>query len=295
MPQDPGEGGRGAYGLSIEGWEGLDPWLVAAPAAWPAWRLRWEAADVHPVPQGDGGYHAWLDRLTDEQARITLARGGRIELDRSSATATMHLAAPPPHMEVIHPLLSAIGSTVARWHGRYEVHAGGLCLDDGVWALLGDKGAGKSSLLAWCLLNERATVIADDLLIVDQDGSALAGPRCLDLRADVAEHLGIGKPIGRIGGRNRWRVHLAEAPARLPLAGWIQLAWSEALETQVLSPSETFAAVARNLAVKLMPSDVGGLMQLSDLPAVRVTRPRSYDATDSTGEQLLEAVRAARG
>ncbi len=286
---------RGAYGLSVADHAELAPWLVPAPVEWPVWRIGWQETEgqLAQPPPAAAGNQAWLQRLTADHAEITLARGGSIALDRASREATLGLAEPVGEMELLHPMLSAIGSIVARWQGRYEIHAGAVAVDGAAWGLLGDKGAGKSSLLAWCLLQEQLQVVSDDLLVVDPDGSALAGPRCVDLRADVAERFEIGEPIGRVGGRDRWRVRLPEGAACLPLAGWIQLAWGDQLAVDRLSPSETFAAVARSLAIKLMPDEMTGLMRLADLPGVRIRRPRRFEATENTGGHLLRAVLGA--
>ena len=130
---------------------------------------------------------------------------------------------------------------MSRWLGREGFHGGGIVVDGGVWAVLGDKTAGKSTTLAW-LARAGVGVVSDDVLIVDGE-TVLAGPRSIDLREEAAERLGTGELIGRVGARDRWRVTLAPIAAELPLRGWITLEWGEAVAVEPIRGAERLRAL----------------------------------------------------
>ena len=112
----------------------------------------------------------------------------------------------------MHPYLAPVALVMARWLGREGFHGGGIVAGGGVWGVLGDKTAGKSTTLAW-LAREGVGVVSDDVLVID-GGTALAGPRSVDLREEAAERLGVGEPMGRVGQRERWRFSAAAGRRR---------------------------------------------------------------------------------
>jgi hypothetical protein len=116
-----------------------------------------------------------------------------------------------------------------------------VVIGEGAWAVLGDKENGKSTTLAWFALNGHP-VLADDLLVVDGD-AALAGPRCIDLRQESSERLGVGEPLGVVGQRARWRFELGDVPPRVPLRGFITLTWDRALALEPLRGVERLLAL----------------------------------------------------
>jgi hypothetical protein len=181
-----------------------------------------------------------------------------------------------------------VAAVTARWLGQNALHAGGFAAAAGCWAVLGDTSSGKSLLLA-ALARRGVPVVADDLLVV-RDGAALAGPRCLDLRADAARLLGTGQPLGVIGGRERWRVHLGPIEPEIPMAGMVVLRWGESLRVTRVPVAERIPLLLGAVALAATPVDPEGLMSLAAVPTVAFERPRRHEDLEAGIERLLEAV-----
>ena len=275
---------RGAYGLKLPDVPGAASLLVAADDPWLTWRLK-----HRPVALGSLPDH---EILTRDRALLKLSGRGLVEIDRASCSSTLLLPERPADMEIVHPYLSLTAAASARWRGWNCFHGGGLSVDGGVWGLLGAQGAGKSSCLAWCSIETRAEVLCDDILVVDNERNVLAGPRCLDLRGDAARRFGVGEALGVVGARERWRVPLGPTVSSAPLRGWVQLDWGSEVAIQPVGPSERFAAIARNLALRVLPPNAESLLKLVDLPVLRFSRPRDYEQIGSASERLLAALSA---
>ncbi len=134
---------------------------------------------------------------------------------------------------VVHPLLSTAAWMRARLLGLEVFHAGAVLTCRGAWLLLGDKEAGKSTLLAQ-LHAKGLPVVADDLSILDA-GRVYSGPRCLDLRPDMAQALGMGRSVRRA---ERCRVDLPPVAAEHRVAGFVELRWSERWGVTAVEPCE---------------------------------------------------------
>jgi hypothetical protein len=276
---------RGAYGLKLPDVPEAASLLLPAEASWLTWRLQHRPVVLESLPDHEV--------LTQDRALLKLSGRGLVEIERASHSSTLLLPERPADMEIVHPYLSLTAAVSARWRGWNCFHAGGLLVDGGVWGVLGARGAGKSSCLASCSIETRAEVLCDDILVVDSERSGIAGPRCLDLRGDAALRFGVGEAIGVVGARERWRMPLAPTMSSAPLRGWIQLAWGDEIAIQPVGPSDRFAAIARNLALRLLPPNAESLLKLVDLPVLRFSRPRSYDQIGSASEQLLAALSAS--
>src|SRR5262249_6109268 len=155
---------------------------------------------------------------------------GWVDLARAERRATFCLRTSLADGDLVHPYLAPAAAVAARWAGRESFHAGAVVVDGGAWGVLGDKETGKSSTLAWLALQGHE-ILMDDLLVLDGD-DALAGPRCIDLREEPAARLGAGEPLGFVGLRERWRLTLDQVPARVPLHGWVTLAWGDRVEVE---------------------------------------------------------------
>jgi hypothetical protein len=153
---------------------------------------------------------------------------------------------------------------------------------------MGDKTAGKSTLLAW-LARAGAGVLSDDVLIIDGD-RAFAGPRSIDLRGEAAEVLGAGEALGHIGARDRWRVPLDPVPAELPLRGWVSLEWGDRVAVEPVRGSERLMALMPHRGVRLEPAIPAALVRLSGLPHLRLTRPRDWGSMGEVADRLLAAL-----
>jgi hypothetical protein len=268
----------GCYGFALAGVEGAEELLVEAPADWPELELR------HAAP-GPGAPEQ--DSVGPERAELTL-HGGWVTIERVPARVTFRLPAPPPARDLVHPYLAPAAAVAARWAGRESFHAGAVVAGGGAWAVLGDKESGKSTTLAHLALGGHP-VVSDDLLVVDGD-HVLAGPRCIDLRERSAAHLGAGEPLGVVGVRERWRLRLDPAPPRVPLRGWITLAWDDEVAVDALRGPERMLALLPFRSVQLAPGAPADLVDFSALPVLRLRRPRRWDALDEAAGRLLAVI-----
>jgi hypothetical protein len=226
--------------------------------------------------------------LSERTARLRV-HGGLVEIDRESGEALFTVRRRPTAQALVHPHLAPVAAIAARWRNRESFHAGAVVLGSGAWAVMGDKGAGKSSLLAWLAL-AGYPVVTDDLLVIDEDANALAGPRSIDLRAGGARRLDVGQPLGVIGTRERYRMEIEPVPPAVPLRGFIRLAWGGAPTVTPVPPAWRPPALAAQRAVRLTPRDPSLLVRLSALPMVELRRPRSWGFAADAADRLLETL-----
>lgn len=265
----------GLYGLRLPDLSGAHDLLVAAPARWRPWRIVRQPGAGEPA---DGS-------IGPERARLRVAPQGSVVIDRATRTSVFTMPSPPTDTELAHPYLAATAAIAARWDGWQSFHAGGFVVAGRVWGVLGERGVGKSSLLA-ALARLGVPVASDDLLVI-RDGLALAGPRCIDLREHSATGLRMGHTIGLVGTRERWRIPLPEVAAELPLAGWVTLEWGDRTSFQQVAPGERFPRLLENVTVVLEPPDPPSVLALSALPMVTLCRPRRLDALAASAETLV--------
>ncbi len=266
--------GAGAYGLSLPDLPGED-WLLEAPASWPTWRFSCEVRTISPV-QG-----LWPDR-----AVFVGSAGAYSILDRAKAQTLVVSAEPLPEAAFVHPVLSLTAMVWAEWNQRLAFHAGAFIAGDGAWGLLGERGHGKSSTLAW-LVAHRQPVVCDDALITD--GTVVfAGPRCVDLRASAAEHFGIGVNLGRVGTRTRWRVDVAPVPPEAPLNGWVVLTWGDEVRLERLSTADAFHYLRTHRGFRITQQHPLPWLEVASKPIYLLSRPRAWSALDAAMELLLE-------
>ena len=135
----PPRSNGGAYGVRVVGIEVPAGQLVDAPTHWPAVEVRLRTA---PAPAPAAEY------VTERVARLNVRSGGVLLMDRLPARATFTLPVAPSGSALVHPHLAAVGAVWAHWLGHEPFHAGAFVAGAGVWGVLGDKGAGKSSMLA---------------------------------------------------------------------------------------------------------------------------------------------------
>jgi hypothetical protein len=268
----------GAYGLRISGVQGADAVLVPASENWPAVDVTVEIGRL----EADGEF------VDDDHARIQLRTGGWIQLDREPGRAHYTVPARLSPDELVHPFLAPAAAVYGHWHGRENIHGGGLALRDTAWGIVGDRLGGKSSLLA-ALAVAGSDILCDDVLAVD-GREVFAGPRTVDLRKDAAAALGIGEEIGLAGARERWRLRLGPLDRPLALGGWVFTEWSGELDMKRLPASETLTRLFRNRSLRLPPRDPTAFLQLGALPAWELRRPRSWASLPATIELLLSVL-----
>lgn len=298
----PTPGSAGSYGLQLVG-EGdiaralsdAGHWMVRPDPSWPRWRV--ESALV-PARTGDseewtdGAGAPRTDELTEDRARIaTSTNGGWIDLDRHEQRTRFCMSEPLTAAALVHPLLTSTAAIAAHWFGRTPFHAGGFVVEGRAWGVLGGREMGKSSLLMGLHMTG-VNIVSDDLMVVDE-GRVYAGPRCLDLRQAAADRFGTGRPLGRVGRRDRWRVDLPSVPGDLPLSGWVVLGWSESFAIQPMAVSERLAALAMNRAVIARGTVPRKLLDAVAMPVFLFSRPRDWSRLGEGVERLLSALEGA--
>ena len=252
--------------------------LLDLPASSPSLTLE-SVADAGGAPS--------VDEVGEESARIRLATGGWVQLERQAARAVYHLRAPRSAHELVHPYLAPAAALVARWLGRDAFHAGAVVIRGGAWCVIGPKGSGKSTTMA-CLAREGHAVVCDDLAVVD-DGAVLAGPRCLDLREETAERLGGATPLGLVGARERWRLPLGTVPVRVPLRGWIVLTWGDELAVESVPAAKRLPLLAAQRTLGLEPARASDFLAVGSLPMLELRRPPGWAALSDGIKRLVDA------
>jgi hypothetical protein len=267
----------GAYGLRLHGLADelhLREGLVRAPEHWPAVSLEQRIENPSPAPVV----------LNSEWARIPLAAGGHLLLDRRRRRATFVSPAPVEADILLHPALAVVGAIFSDWLGRHAIHAGAFVVDGEAWALLGERWAGKSSTLGW-LAQAGSPILADDLVVID-GGTAFAGPRTLDLKTSSARYLGRdGNPVR---GGVRHRVTLDGVDAEMPLRGWIALSWGDVVEARPIPPAERLRVLIENLQVRRPGPGSAALLDLATVPGFEVQRPRRLAALPEAGAKVMD-------
>jgi hypothetical protein len=190
-----------------------------------------------------------------------------------------------PEDELVHPLLGGLAAMVARAVGRDALHGGAVVGTTGAWAVLGDKGTGKSTLLAACA-KRGLEVLTDDVLVLDGEWG-YAGPRCIDLRPEAGERFGPGVPVR---GGTRLRLTLPPARPRERLAGFLHLRAADTPELVPLSPSGQVSRLLDCRTRDGWPRDPQLLLELGALPAYDLTRAADWEGLEGVVNALVELV-----
>jgi hypothetical protein len=265
----------GAYGLRIEGLEGVSRWLVSQAAD--AVRLEVETA----LGAVDESPH----ELDEHSANLRLPGGGRLRMDREEHVARYSLPAEVSAAELLHPYLTGACALVWQWSGCEALHAGAFEVGDGAVLLFGGKEAGKSSTLAWLAGECGAAVLSDDLAVIE-GGRVLVGPRCIDMRPGSGVAAGApGPEVMR--GRERLRVDLPDAPGPVPVRAGVVLRWGDALSVASVPVGERLALIAAQRMFPPLAGDPGTLLELVALPMLALTRPRDAEQLPAGVDALL--------
>lgn len=277
LPTASSQGPIGAYGLRLVGVDGSGALLVPADTRWPAFHVR---SEVHAPP--------WCERdvVGDSSAELRLQTGGEIRIDREGGRVVFRMERPLEELELIHPYLAPVAAVTGYWFDRESFHAGAFVLDGGAWGVVGDREAGKSTLLASLALRG-IPVLADDMLIVEGD-VPFPAPRSIDLRPEAAQHFGVGESIGIVGTRERWRLRLAPIVESPPLRGWVFLSWGDRVEASRVPPQARVARLSAQRGLRLTPRDPARLLDLAALPAWELRRPPDWERQDAATDVLLQ-------
>jgi hypothetical protein len=272
--------GRGVYGIRLLGAERADDLLVDADPGWPSLTLTASVGDDEALEE----------RLSETQADLNLKTGGRVSIDREAGRAEFVVPRPLSDEELIHPYFAPVAAVMSHWLRRQCFHAGAFIVGDGAWAVAGDREAGKSSLLAWLALHD-IPVLSDDIVVVESS-YAFAGPRSIDLRADAAARFDLGRELGVVGTRPRWRLGLPLVPNRVRFHGWVFLSWGDAVGAERLSGSERLVRALGHMTLRVVPHDAAAHLTLAGLPGWVLRRPKDWRFADEAGELLRELVSA---
>jgi hypothetical protein len=273
----------GAYGFRLTGLESASRDLVVAPDSWPRLMIQ-RVVGPSTLKQPYFVGEEWAEfRTLDQTGQV-----GGVRMDREPLTVRFTSPGGFSDAAVIHPALGLIAAVANRWSGRDVFHAGAFLNSDGAWAVLGGREAGKSSLLGH-LATKGVGIVADDAVVVDDDaGLVLAGPRCVDLREGAAKWLGQGEDIGMVGARRRWRMHVPAVAGAVPLRGWIVPEWGDCIELEtvpaVLRPQLLYA----HRYLGQLPRRPERVLDLIALPFVIFRRPRRWESADDATAALLD-------
>jgi hypothetical protein len=294
----------GLYGFAVEADgspDGIDEWLTPAPADWPQLRLRRTvtrgSAYLPRRPEalaGDSscGQEAVAAevQMDGQHARIELPDGSAI-MCRDTHEAWFRTETALGIDEIVHPMLGYAALAFANWMGREAFHAGAFLSGAGAWALLGVRGSGKSSTLAWLARNGHA-IVADDLLFLD-GRTAFVGPRTIDLAAATVSHLGLGDELEEVRQGFRLRLPLDPLTPEHRLAGWVSLAWGDEVGIAPISPAERIPLLVEHGHQPRGEANWSNMLALASLPTFELRRPHGLHSLATAGELLLATTAAA--
>jgi hypothetical protein len=223
--------------------------------------------------------------LTNERAHLRMPEG-RIDIERESLAVRFTTAERLLDHAVLHPYLAFPAAVVSHWSRRLALHAGAVITERGAVAILGDKGAGKSTLVA-TLAQLGAKVLTDDLLVID-GGDAFAGPRSVDLRPDMAAAAPMVNTVdlGVVGARSRHRFTPTPVPWSAPLAGIVHLAIGNGLAMTPVPLADRLTTIANVAALGPTTVPTEAALALTALPTWRLTRPRARTSTAVTPDAV---------
>jgi hypothetical protein len=273
---------QAAYGYRIAGIEGGGALALRGAEAWPELS----------VSVGTGSPDPSRSVVLGEHRALIDTAAARLVLEREPVRLTVLSPNGLPDADLVHPCLWPPAAVFARWRGLETLHGGAFVDDRGAaWAVLGDRGAGKSSLLATLALAGHV-VLADDLLVLD-GAECFAGPRCLDLRPDTVNVLGLGS-LPSVRSTQRSRLPLAPCDARFPLRGCLYLEWGPSVAAEPLNPAEHLGRLTGQRRIAGLGANVEQLLSLSGLPAFRLARPSAPESVHDTREAMSEALSRAQ-
>ena len=271
----------GVYGFEVLDAPGASAQLVDGEPGWPLL-----TTDRHiGAPTVDRSV------IGADRAAIALRGGGSLAVERLPLRATYTTPQPLSDDALIHPYLAPAAAIAAFWLDRDTFHAGAFLLDGGIWGVIGEKGSGKSSLLA-ALARRGHGILTDDALVVEGN-LVFAGPRSIDLRREPARVLDAGELIGTVGDRERWRLRLDPVVSTGRLQGWVVLAWGALLDVSPLPTGRRLQKLlGHRMIMGLPPPKPELLLELLSLPAFSFTRPRSWAQLDAGASRLVDTLSA---
>lgn len=216
------------------------------------------------------------DGTVDE---IELLGGARLCVNADASRATFHATPRPDSVDLVHPWLAPAAARRSLALGRLTLHGGLVLCPEGAVAVVGDREAGKSTLMAHAAL-AGMDVMSDDIIVWDQ-GVVYAGPRCVDLRPGAAAYVGPERlHMARGGTRHRLQLRPVSWDARL--LGVVVLAWGDGLECVRIGPGRRLAEMESHLACASTSVARMALLSMAETPVWRLTRPYDFALLDAT-------------
>jgi hypothetical protein len=297
---------RGLYGFAVEldaSDDGVGEWLTRAPAHWPLLHVR---RSVERGAHGDaaaalgsaggaddaGGAAAGEVEMDERRARVELLDGEAV-MSRDTSEALFRTEAALDADELVHPMLGYAAAAFANWMGREVFHAGVFLSGGCAWALLGTRGSGKSSTLAWLARHGHA-IVADDMLFLDGE-TAFVGPRAIDLAAATVVHLGFEEELEEVRQGFRLRLGLAPLAPEHRLAGWVSLVWGDELEMAPVPAAARIPLLIEHGHQPRGQANWESVLALAELPTFELRRPHGLQSLAQAGELLLATTAAAAG
>jgi hypothetical protein len=287
----------GAYGFRVEGLgQRAARWLVPQEPQAPLLsveRVRITAAMTPPL----------RSRVDDAEAELLLRSRGWLQARAGDSVVRFVVDRDLDDAALVHPYLAPAAALHCAWRGQETLHAGAVVIGSEAVLLLGAREAGKSTTLHHLAEREGIAVLADDLAVISRrepgaDGGdrangadarpleVLAGPRSIDLRAAAEDRSEVGE---RVRDGERVRLQLGEAPARVPLRGWVLLEWGDRLDLEPIEAQTRLETLARSRSYYFLHGDPRGVLELAALPAYRLRRPRERSSLSGTASSLLGA------
>lgn len=241
-----------------------------------------------------GQNHERQEVLTDDEAQAPLIDSSWLSIERWPVPcATFALGKPVRTAELLHPWLVPAAATVNMWHGRRVFHGGLVSDGSRALAVVGDKEAGKSSILACASSHPDLYVMADDLVVVE--GTRVhAGPSSIDLRAPSLPHLPAGANGRLVRDGTRTRLLVRHGPATAEFVGIVILAWSPEVHLHGIAPHARLGALLPHTMIGTLPLGRSGLLDVVRYPTWRLGRPRDWSYMPPAIDHLRSILAGSR-
>lgn len=290
----------GAYGLALDSRafppERLNA-MGSAAERWTVIRRRVEAGSAAalgtPASAPSDNLPVLGDSEIDDHWAHVVVAGTRLQIDRGARSAELFATDDVSPERLVHPCLAPLAIAAAHWQRRVPLHASAVVIDGRAWALLAERGDGKTTTVA-ALARAGHGVLTDDLLVVDADLQAHAGPRCVDLRRASAEAFPEAVRVDDFPGRERFRLTPGRVPPTVPLAGFVRLLWSE--HRQGLTPiraADRLPLIGAAISVSGPLANPGLVLELASLPVYALERPHNLTSLDASVDAIASLAGAA--
>ncbi|MBI4993959.1 hypothetical protein HZC33_03360 [Candidatus Wolfebacteria bacterium] len=172
--------------------------------------------------------------------------------------------------EFIHPHIQFALPSLAQINQDFLFHSGAVIINGKLFGILGDRGAGKSSLLFEMFKNFNLEIFTDDVMLIRKNMVCI-GPRLIGLRQSASEKF------------LKKQISLIEIPpmlySEIPIAGWFIIGWSDNLFLKSLSVKELSYELQRYDLLKkqrFVQINFEYYKYLSLFPAWKIFRPKKW-------------------